>query len=73
MYDSTSYNYRDKATNHKVKAKQKVVENSLTEPQNEGIATKNSLPGITATDLRALNTLKVLRAEKLPRSMAMVT
>ena len=30
-------------------------------------------PGITATDLSALNTLKVLRAEKLPRSMAMVT
>ena len=56
-----------------VKAKQKVVQNSLTLPQKEGIATKNILPGITATDLRALNTLKVLRAEKLPRSMAMVT
>ena len=73
MYEGTSYSYRDKATNPKIKAKQKVVQNSLTEPQNEECATKNSLPGITATDLRALNTLKVLRAEKLPRSMAMVT
>ena len=57
----------------KIKAKQKVVQNPLAEFQKEGIVTKNVLPGITATDLRALNTLKVLRAEKLPRSMAMVT
>ena len=30
-------------------------------------------PGITATDFSALNTRKVRRAEKLPRSIAIVT